>query len=204
MLVLTAGGCLVAAAADTPASPPAASAVEPAANGTANTTASTSTDTAPNDLADLAKFLSLPPARITQLRKALDYLDNMSQAQRDVLLRDVQARQNSARQLRQDINTDLQQFSASDRSILARYEATLFPEDLQLLIKRFHDVEADAAARKSIIQEMLKTATDKGIKAQPPPTDHPNPTGGGGRGKNSAGNGGSAATTPAASAATTP
>jgi hypothetical protein len=181
-VILTAGGCLVAAAADTPADPFGSGSTSAPTNGTATpaTTANSSvaTDSAPNDLADLARFLSLPPERITQLRKALDYLDSMSKAQRDALLRDVQARQNSLRQLRQDINTDLQQLSPADRSILGRYGASLFPEDLQALIKRFHDAGDNADARKAIVQEMLKKAADLGIKAAPPSPPNTGPRGG--------------------------
>ncbi len=135
----------------------------PAANSAANT------DLAPNELADLEGFLRLPSDRITQLRKALDYLDSMTQLQRDALLRDVQARQNSIRQLRQEITGDLQQLSPSDRSILDRYEVTmLFPVAIQNLIKRFQDAGPDAKTRQAIIQEMLKDAADNGIKAAPP------------------------------------
>jgi len=178
MVILAAGGCLVAAAADAPANPfPVAATTTPtngtATNGTATTTANSTagTDSAPNDLGDLARFLSLPPERITQLRKALEYLDSMTQAQRDALLRDVRARQNSLRQLRQDISADLQNLSPADRSIIGRYGAALFPEDLQALIKRFHDAGDNADARKAIIQEMLKKAAEQGIKPAPPGPD---------------------------------
>jgi hypothetical protein len=173
VLALAAAGCLAAGAADDSSSAPAASSAgaaaangvspAPAANPAANT------DLAPNELADLEGFLRLPPDRITQLRKALDYLDSMTQLQRDALLRDVQARQNSIRQLRQEINGDTQKLSVADQSILARYEVTmLFPVAIQNLIKRFQDAGPDAKARGAIMQEMLKDAGDKGITAAPP------------------------------------
>jgi hypothetical protein len=200
VLILAATGCLVVAAADAPAGAPVTT---PA--GTAASTASTSGNTSAGsqdtinslagdsaNLQSLQRFLSLPPESLAHLRKALDYLDNMPQADRDALLRDVEARINSIRQLHQEINADLQQLSPSERDVLGLYESTLFPEEIQALIKRFHDTGADTGARKLIIQELLKAAADKGIKATPP-----NPPGNGargastttGRGRNPSGNG---------------
>lgn len=192
VLALAAAGGVVVFAEDAPSSPPVASGAQEisasgagttpngAAAAAANTTANP--DLAPNELADLEGFLRLAPERITQLRKALDYLDSMTPLQRDALLRDVQSRQNLIRQLHQEISGDLQPLAQSDRSILGRYEVTLFPEALQTLIKRFQDAGADAAARKAIIQEMLKDAADKGILAAPP-----NPPGNGARGNSTNG-----------------
>jgi hypothetical protein len=146
-----------------------------------------------NDLADLEGFLRLPPERIKQLRKALDYLDNLSPEQRAILLRDVTARQNSISQLRTAIHDDMQLLTPAERSILASYWRSLFAEELQALIKRFNDAGANADARKEIIQEMLKAAKDKGIQATPANTDRPpgGPRGNspqGARGKGTSGN----------------
>jgi hypothetical protein len=191
VVVLAAGFCLVAAtAAD---APPAPSTPPPAIAAATNGTAST--DSAPNDLGDLEQFLSLSPERITQLRKALDYLDNMSQAQREALLRDVKAWQFNVRQLRQEIKPDQQVLTRSEQFILNRYEAMLSPEDLHALFTRFHGVAADQAKRQSIIQEMLQAAADNGIKAPPPNPPRMNATGNGphgttpGRGQNPLDNG---------------
>ncbi len=210
---MAAGGWVMAMGADGPAAPAASSAAPAAANaGTAATTSSTSSlDTGGNDLAILEQFLRQPPARITQLRKALDYLDNMTPAQREVLLRDLQARRQNIGLLRTEISVELKALTPSERDILGRYWVTLFPEDIQVLHKRFQDAGTNADERTAIVHEMLKAAADKGIKALPAPPDRGmSPSGAqrgsasGSRGRGtSSGRGGQASGTPATTPATT-
>jgi len=185
-MTLAAGGWMAAMGADAPVKPdaPASSGASPAVSASSPS----NLDTGGNDLAILEQFLRQPPARITQLRKALDYLDNMTPAQRDALLRDLQARRQNITLLRTEISVELKALTAAERDILNRYWVTLFPEDIQVLHKRFQDAGTNADVRKAIIQEMLKAAADKGIK--PTPQMNAGQRGGspGGRGRGS-GNG---------------
>ena len=174
-IMVAACGLAVATAQDAPeasATPAASSAVaSPATNGAPAAASGTQDKTIESDLSNLERFLSLPPDRLKQLRSTIDYLDNMTQAQRDALLRDVQARQNSITQLRAVMRTDVQQLSQSDQIILGAYERTLFAEDLQALITRFENAGQNTDARKQIIQDMLKAAAAKGIHAPAAGTD---------------------------------
>ena len=208
VLVVAVAGWVAAKAEDAPVAPAPASA---GSNGsaTAAVNPAANLDTGGNDLGILEQFLRQSPEQISRLRKALDYLDNMTPAQRDVLLRDLQARQQSITALRTEISADMRQLSTADQGILRRYWVTLFPEDIQALLKRFQDAGTNADARKALIQEMLKAAADKGIRATPnnPGDRGPGPGGPqrggppGSRGRAGGGPRGSSAATTTASAA---
>jgi hypothetical protein len=193
--MIAAGFSTMVMAADATSSAASANTTPPPTSGNISPTpAATSGNTsgnleAGNDLTVLEGFLRMSPERIKQLRKALDYLDDMSPEQKAILLRDVTARQNSIIQLQTAIHDDLQTLTPTDRNILAAYERTLLPEELQALIKRFDDAGTNVDARKQIIQEILKTAKDKGIQGTPANLDRPpggqrgnTPQGGRGRG----------------------
>ncbi len=190
-MAVAVGGWVVAMGADAPAAVGTGTAASAggSASPAATPASSSNLDTGGNDLAILEQFLRQPPARITQLRKALDYLDNMTPAQRDVLLRDLQARRQNIALLRTEISPELKALTNGERDVLNRYWVTLFPEDIQVLHKRFQDAGTNADARKTIIQEMLKAAADKGIKANTAPPDRGMPPGGNQRGSTPGGRG---------------
>lgn len=176
MLVMAAGGTLMAA--DAPAAPAAASA-EPAASATPATNENSQMQV-DNDLRTLELILSLPPERLTALRKAIENVEKKPQAERDQLKREIQVRMQSLNQLRMEMTAETKSLSFSENSILRKYLLTLYTDQLQALLDRYHKAETPEA-KKAIVAELLKTATDKGIKPDPMP-DRNQTQGRGGRG----------------------
>jgi hypothetical protein len=140
------------------------------------------------DIGQLQRFLSMPPERLEQMRKAIVYLENMPPGE----LAALRLRMHSIEELGQEIRAESRSLpKAEDRSILGRYLMTLYPEDIQPLLKNLRESKDKPEARQQIVQDMLKKAVLKGIKPDPNAIDRgaqPNgPRGGNrGRGPNSA------------------
>ena len=153
-------------------SAPAASAVGGSsapvpANGTLNSVNATQLP-AETDIAQLQRFLSMPPERLEQMRKAIEYLENMPPGE----LVALRLRMHSIQELSQEIRGDIRELpKPEDRSILGRYLMTLYPEDVQPLLKGLQEAKDKPEARKQIIQGMLKKAVANGIKPDPRATD---------------------------------
>ncbi len=183
MLAMVASSTLTTLAGDAPApaaAPTESSASAPTAPAAASPAAATSENSqmqVDNDLRTLELILSLPPERLTALRKAIENVEKKPQAERDQLKREIQVRMQSLNQLRMDMNAETKALSYEDNSVLRKYLLTLYTDQLQALQDRYHKAETPEA-RKAIVQELLKTATDKGIKPDPAPTQN----GRGGRG----------------------
>jgi hypothetical protein len=158
-----------------------------ASNGTVNNGNATQLSVETN-LVDLQRFLSMSPERLKKLRETIDNLDNMPLAERVAWSQEVNRRLQSIRDLSQEIRGDIRTLpKAEDRSIINRYMMTLYPEDIQPLLKNFQDAKDKPDARQLIIQDMLKKAVANGIKPDPNATDRgptPNGSRGGNRGRN--------------------
>jgi hypothetical protein len=182
MLAMAAGGSLMVLAEDTPAAPTASAATAAAASAPASSaTSENSQMQVDNDLRTLDWILSLPPERLTALRKAIENVEKKPQAERDQLKREIMVRIQSLGQLRNEMAAETKTLSFGDQSVLRKYFLTLYTDQIQALQDRFHKAETPEA-RKAIVQELLKTATDKGIKPDPAPDrNQAQPGGRGGR-----------------------
>jgi len=158
------------------------------------------------DIVQLQRFLSLSPERLKKLRETIDHLDNMPFAERMAWSREVNLRLQSIQSLGQEIRGDIRELpKPEDRSILNRYMMTLYPEDIQPLIKNLQDAKDKPDARKQIIQDMLKKAVANGIKPDTHANDRgtpPSGTRGGNRGRGSNPNASRGTPTPAPAVAT--
>jgi len=142
-----------------------------AANGTVNSGTATQLPVE-TDIRQLQQFLSLSPERLKKLRETIDNLDNMPLAERIAWSQEVNRRVQSIQSLGQEIRGDIRELpKPEDRSILSRYMMTLYPEDIQPLLKNLQDAKDKPDARKVIIQDMLKKAVANGIKPDPRATD---------------------------------
>jgi hypothetical protein len=151
------------------------------ANGTLNANATPLTEEM--DISQLQRFLSVPPERLEQMRKTIEYLEKMPPGE----LIALRQRVHSIQELSQEIGRDIRALSkADDRSILYRYLYTLYPEDIQPLLKSFQDAKDKPSVRQQIIQDMLKKAVANGIKPDPNAPDRGALPGGprGNRGRN--------------------
>lgn len=183
-LLALANGSSLRVLAEDAAPAPASTSAAPAATAAAASmaTSENSQMQVDNDLRTLEFILSLPPERLTALRKAIENVEKKPQAERDQLKREIQVRMQSLAQLRTEMNADTKSLSFSDQSVLRKYLLTLYTDQVQALQDRFQKA-ATPEARKAIVQELLKTAADKGIKPDPAPDRNPAPNGGrGGRG----------------------
>jgi len=150
--------------------------VEPPANGAgapANGTVANNSTQLPveTDIGQLQNFLNVPPERLEQMRKAIEYLENMPPGE----LAALRQRMHSIQELGQEIRGDIRALpKPEDRSILNRYMLTLYPEDIKPLLKNFQDAKDKPDVRKEIVQDMLKKAVANGIK----PIDRGTPAGG--------------------------
>jgi hypothetical protein len=164
----------VTAAASTGSSTPAA------ANGTS---ANATPLPEEMDISQLQRFLSVSPERLEQMRKTIEYLEKMPPGE----LIALRQRVHSIQELSQEISGDIRAVpKADDRSILRRYLFTLYPEDIQPLLKNLQDAKDKPAVRQQIVQDMLKKAVANGIKPDPNATDRGTMPGGprGNRGRN--------------------
>jgi hypothetical protein len=165
-----------------------ASTVESAGSGTtsaANGTLSGNAAPLPEemDISQLQRFLSVSPERLEQMRKTIEYLEKMPPGE----LIALRQRVHSIQELTQEIRADIRLLpTVEDRSILNRYVYTLYPEDIQPLLKSFQDAKDKPAVRQQIIQDMLKKAVANGIKPDPNASDRGAMPGGprGNRGRN--------------------
>ncbi len=152
---------------DAPAATVAGNGASAPANGTLNSGIATQLPVE-TDIGQLQRFLSMPPERLEQMRKAIEYLENMPPGQ----LAALRQRMHSIQELSQEIRGDIRGLpKPEDRSILGRYLMTLYPEDIQPLLKNFQDAKDKPVVRQQIIQDMLKKAVANGIKPDPNATD---------------------------------
>jgi len=169
ILALAATVSLLNAQDQTAANNDAAAAVASAGSGT---TAAANGNAAPlteeMDISQLQRFLSASPERLEQMRKAIEYLEKMPPGE----LIALRQRVHSILELSQEIRGDIRTLpKVEDRSIVNRYVYTLYPEDIQPLLKSFQDAKDKPAVRQQIIQDMLKKAVANGIKPDPNATD---------------------------------
>ncbi len=200
MLALAVGIAVTVFAADEPANgtAPAAPIGTAAPAGTAASagtapSAGTTIQAAETNLQTVEWILSLPPEKLTALRKALQNVEAMPQAERDALRLEIQNLRNSIVAFNQDNRADVMQLSQPDRSVLQQYLLKLHPNDVQALDTQMQNAKTPEA-RKAILDGVLKTAADWGIKPESPnrggpggPRGNPPPGTRGGRGSGGTG-----------------
>ena len=131
------------------------------------------------------RFITLPPDRLTELRKLLDKLDDMSAEDKAALRERVMQQMALLQQLRQAVGPATRGLSPRDRDVLRRYYFSLVPEDTQAWLDRAK-TQTSPDQLKAIVRDMLTSAATRGIAPDPKLSDNPadaGPPGPNGRGR---------------------
>jgi hypothetical protein len=163
-------------------------------NATAAGNATTGTGTVDAQYQLLANFVNLTPERLSELRKLIDKLDDMSVEDREALRERVMQQMQLLQELRRDVGPATREMSPRDRDVLRRYYFSLVPEDTQAWLDRAKAQPAPDQM-KALVRDMLTSAATRGIAPDTKLSDKPvdasqGPGGPGGPGRNDRGRGG--------------
>jgi hypothetical protein len=161
-------GNLTVAASNTAAANVTANA---AANGNGTAAGNTTSATDAQYLL-MVQFINLSPERLTELRKLIDKLDDMSAEDKAALKERVMQQMALIRSLRDALGGGIRTLSPRDRDVLRRYYVSLNPEDTQAWVDRAKAAKSPEET-DAVVRDMLTSAVARGITPNPDYSDKP-------------------------------
>lgn len=116
-------------------------------------------------LAALEHFLTMPPEKLARIRKTIERIEAMDEAEKEALLANIREFREKNPDREAGLLRQFQRMPLEERMLLRRYFLSIPPEKAMQLRRRL--MRADSEQRQIIVEEILSVARDLPEVAEP-------------------------------------